>query len=178
MASFTLQSIMNMTIDNRCSKTEMISPVYFTKDATRHIQFPQQVSSKGKMKVNFITGVDRGTFGGALLYHLQRKENASMSSQLLVIWGYESDKIYLHVWLVERKSTLVWNKDKLKRLCNVYNSQYHLGSITKEWLLDDNTKLKTRCKTSYESGLEMVVIISEEKDLLHPVKPLWIDPIR
>jgi hypothetical protein len=108
-----------MTINNRCANIELTSPVYFTKDATYHIPFLQQVNSKSIMKINFITGIDRGTCGGVLLYRLQRKEHASTSTQLLVIWRCRSDNTYPHVlyshaWLIEHENTLVLDKDKLK----------------------------------------------------------------
>jgi hypothetical protein len=49
------------------------------------------------MKANFMTGIDRDTFGGALLYNLQWEDGASISTQLLVIWGYNPDGSYLRV---------------------------------------------------------------------------------
>jgi hypothetical protein len=67
--------MMYAIINNQCHNIELTSPVYFTKDTTFYIQFPQQVDFKSTMEVNFKTDIDRDTFGGALLYHLQRKKN-------------------------------------------------------------------------------------------------------
>jgi hypothetical protein len=184
-----------MTINNQCSCIELTSPMYFIKDATCHIHLPQQVNSKGKMKVDFITGVNRDTFGGVLLYHLQRKESdesndrsdidgvsikdTSTSSQLLVIWGRKSDCLYSHVYIVEHENTLVWNEDKLERLYHIYDSQYkaYFILVQEEWLLDGKTMLKTVCKSSH-GGFKMDVIISEDKYSFSPIKPLWVDSNR
>jgi hypothetical protein len=141
-----------------------------------HIQFLQQVNSKSIMKVNFLTGIGRDIFGGALLYHLRRKGNASLSSRLLVIWGYKSDKVYLHALLIEHESIFTWNEDRLKRLHDVYNSQSDLCSG--RWKLDDGTKLKTVCGTLYKDDFEMNIIISEEKDQHQLQNPLWVDSNR
>jgi hypothetical protein len=169
---------MNVTINNQCSNIELTSPVHFTKDTTCYIRFPQQVDSKSEMKVKFKTGIDRDTFGGVLLYRLQRKNDVSISTQLLVIWGWNSyKKLYSRVRLIEHENTLVWNEDKLKMLYDVYNSQYNMDFDKREWLLNDNTKLETRCETS-RGGLEMNIIISEEKDLSLPRNPLWVDSKR
>jgi hypothetical protein len=81
-----------MTIKNQCSNIKLTSPVYFIKDTNCHIQFPQQVNPKSAVRINFISSTNRDTFGGVLLYHLQRKEGASTDAQLLVIWGYYDDK--------------------------------------------------------------------------------------
>jgi hypothetical protein len=142
-----------------------------------HIHFPQQVDSKNSMKANFITGIGRSTFGGALLYYLQRKEDASTSTQLLVIWGYNSYWIYSHVWLIEYGNALIWSEDKLERLYDVYNNQYNASSNIGGWLLDDNTVLRIECETAYR-GFEMKVVISKDEYVSSPRKPLWVDPNR
>jgi hypothetical protein len=176
-------------IDNRCTNIELVSPVYFTKDTTCHIQFPQQVNTNHIIQANFITGVDRDIFGGILLYRLQRKrddesdgrydkdKSTPMSTQLLVIWRYGIDKFYPGVWLIEHESTFAWDKDKLKRLYNVYGSQYYDYSNMEIWLLYDNIKLKTVYETSH-GGLEMKVIISEDESSLYSRNPLWINSNR
>jgi hypothetical protein len=176
---------MDVIIDNQYSITKLTSPVYFTKDATCHIQLPQQVDSKSRMKVNFKTSAHKDTFGGVLLYCLQRKDNdksgkdTSISTQLLVIWGCKHNKLYSYAWLVEHESTLVWNEDKLKKLYHIYNSQdknYHIINY-KEWLLDDNTILKIVHKTSH-GGFEMNVTISKGEHPSLSGRPLWIDTNR
>jgi hypothetical protein len=187
LVSLTFQSAIDVTIDNRCVDIELTCPVYFTKDATYHIQLPRQVDSKSSMKVNFKTCINQDTFGGALLYHLQRKKNdesdnrsdtekdASIGAQLLVIWGCERNKLYSHALLVEHESTITWSKDELKRLYDIYKRHYNTEFISDidEWWLDDTTKLKTTCEKFYR-GFEMNVIMSEEDDLLCPKKPLRI----
>jgi hypothetical protein len=175
--SLTLQSAIDVTINNQCTTIALISPVYFVKDATCHIQFPRQVNTNRIMRATFITGIDRDTFGGALLYNLQRKENASISAQLLVIWGYKYNRIYSHTQLIEHESTFTWDENKLEKLYGVYSIRYDPGSSMNEWLLDDNTVLKTVCESSH-GGFKMEVIIFEEKEQLHPTKPLWIDTKR
>jgi hypothetical protein len=165
---------MNMAIINQCPNVELTSPIYFTNDAMHYIKFPQQVNSKSIMKASFITGIDRSTFGGILLYRLQRREDASTCIRLLVIWGCNSYRIYLHVLLIEHESAIVWDKDKLKMLYNEYDSQDDIDLNTREWLLNDNTKLKTDCEASYV-GLEVETTISEEKNLQNFIVPLWID---
>jgi hypothetical protein len=78
-----------MTINNQCSNIKLTSPTYFTKDATCHIQFPQQVDSKCIMKAKFRIGIDQATFGGVLLYHMKGKDDVLTNTQVLVIWGYK-----------------------------------------------------------------------------------------
>jgi hypothetical protein len=153
---------MDVIINNQCADIELTSPVYFTKDAMSYIQFPQQVDSKSSVKIKFKIGISLDTSGGVLLYHLQRKEDTSISAQLLVIWGHKSNKLYSDVWLIEYESTLVWNEDKLKMLYDVYNIHHDLYYKLSGWLLDstileiyyrlggwllsDNTKLEAYYK--------------------------------
>jgi hypothetical protein len=191
IVSLTLQSKMDITIDSRCSNVELTSPVHFIKDIACHIHFPQKVDSKSRIEINFKTGLGGDTSGGALLYHLQRKasgksddrsdksKDTSISTQLLVIWEFRIDRFYSHVWLIEHESTLIWSEDKLKRLYDVYKSQYDTDIIFNpgKWMLDDNTRLQIMCEISH-GGFEMEVIISEERGVLHSVKPLWIDSNR
>jgi hypothetical protein len=182
IASLSLQSVTNMIINNQCSNIELTSPVYFTKNTMCYIHLPQKVDSESRIEANFRTSLDRSTFGGALLYHLQRKENnesdkdTSVSTQLLVIWGYNYQGVYLHTWLIEHESTLIWNEDKLERLYNGYDSQYNMYSDLdiRDWSLDDNTTLKTEFGSSH-GDFEMEVNISEEEYPFLPIKPMWID---
>jgi hypothetical protein len=166
---------MDMTIDCQCADIKLTSPVYFIKDASCHVQFPQQVNSKSIMKINFITGADKDTFGGALLYRLQRKKKTSISTQLLVIWGYDSIGPYSYTLVIEHESTLVWNEDKLKRLYDVYNSQHRVYFNSEKWLLDGNTRLNTYCRTLH-GGFEMDISIHKRESNSIPKKPLWVDP--
>jgi hypothetical protein len=187
--SLTLQSTMNVIINNQCTNIELVPSAHFTKNTARYIHLPQQVNSRSIMKVKFRTDANQDMLGGALLYHLQRKtngesddrsdtdKNTSISTQLLVIWGCKSEKFYSHTWLIEHESTLVWDKDRLERMHDVYNSQYNTNTNVGIWLLDDNTMLKTVCKSSH-GGSETEVIISEVKDHLHPIRPLWVDSNR
>jgi hypothetical protein len=148
---------MDLAIDNRCINMELTSPVYFTKGTMNYIYFPQKVGSKNVMKANFITGIDRNTFGSALLYHLQRKEDTSISTQLLVIWGCKSDRIYFCTLLVEHESTLVWDRDKLKRLYDVYNSRCCTHFNKYEWLLNDEVIYELA-----QGSLKRSIIISKK----------------
>jgi hypothetical protein len=134
------------------------------------------------MKVNFITGVDRNIFGGALLYRLQQKENVSTSTQLLVIWRYRFDNtrlyfLYSHAWLIEHENTLVWDRDKLKMLYDEYDDHWYTKFDLGLWLLNDNAELKTDCKELY-GGYGMEITIFKSEDMLFPMKPLWVDPNR
>jgi hypothetical protein len=141
------------------------------------------------MKGNFKTDMYQSTFGGILLYHLQRKndesnnltdKDISISTQLLVIWEFRIDRLYLYAWLIEHESTLIWNEDKLKKLYDEYGGQNDTNIIfnTGKWLLDDNIKLRIVCEASYKRSSEINIIISEEKDTLYPIKPLWVDSNR
>jgi hypothetical protein len=94
-----------------------------------------------------------------------------------MIWGFKSDHLYSCAWLIEHERTFTWNEDKLRRLYDVYNSQYDRDFNAEEWLLDDNAMLKTVCALSH-GGFEMNIFISEEKDLSYHRKPLWVDPSR
>jgi hypothetical protein len=187
IVSLTLQSVMKVTINNQCSNIELAYPAYFTKNTTCHGHLPQQVGSESIRKANFIIGIDRERFSGVLLYHLQRKKNDESNNridkdtatitQLLVIWEFRIDRLYSYVWLVEHENTLIWSEDNLERLYHVYNSKNSTNIILNvgKWLLDNNTKLQTVCEALYERDLEVNIIISEEKDLSDPIRPLWID---
>jgi hypothetical protein len=149
---------MDITIDNRCYSIKLTSPVYFIKDPNCYIQFPQQMNFKSIMKANFMIGIDRDMFGGALLYHLQGEENTSV--QLLVTWGYSSYGPNSHAQFIQQ-STPDWDKDKLEALYDIYHNQHNACSNTGEWWLNNNTKLKTECAISF--GFRMKVTISEVK---------------
>jgi hypothetical protein len=189
IVSFALQSIMEVTINNQCTNIELTSPMHFIEDVTYHGHFPQKVNSESE-KVNFKIGVHQSTLGGALLYHIQRKKNdesnnradedTAISTQLLVIWKFRIDRFYLYVYLVDHESTLVWNEEMLKMLYDVYNSQVDTEFIfdSGRWLLDNNTKLRITCEALCKRSFKKDITISEEKDLLHPTKPLWVDPNR
>jgi hypothetical protein len=191
IVSLTLQSAMDVIINNRCFNIELTSPVYFTKSTVRRIHLPQRVYSKNRIKVNLRTDIHRSTSGGALLYHLQKtgssesgdqsdtNKDMPISTQLLVIWELRIDRLYSHTWLIEHDSTLIWNEDKLKRLHDAYNSQYNVDLIFNEgrWLLGDNTMLQTMCETSHKGDFKMEITISEEGQL-SPQKPLRVDPNR
>jgi hypothetical protein len=190
IVSLAFQSAMDVIIDNQCSGIELTSPVHFTKNTVHHIHLPQQVNSKSRIKASFKTGMYRSTFGGVLLYHLQRKENdeygdrpdkdISICTRLLVVWKFRIDRLYSHAWLIEHESTLVWSKDKLKKLYDVCDSLYDTDIIfnTRRWLLDENTMLQIICEASDEEDFEMNIVISEEKDIPRPQKPLRVDPDR
>jgi hypothetical protein len=172
---------MDITISNQCTSIKLTSPIYFIRDETCHIQFLQQVNPKTIMKTNFRASISRNTFGGILLYHLQWKENANI--QLLAIWGCKSDIPYLYAWPIEHENTFIWDKDRLKRLYDVYDSQYitcnsrpNVFSST-EWLLSDGTKLETKRKKS-RKGFKMKVTIFEKEYTYYPRRPLWIDSNR
>jgi hypothetical protein len=171
---------MDVIIDNQYSNTALISPVCFTKNVTQHIQFPRKVNPKSTMQTRFITGMDQDTFGGALLYLLQRKEDASISTQILIIWGRKYDTLYSRAWLIEHENTFTWNKRKLKRLYHRYDRRCNVDTIPngEKWLLNDNKKLRISCEILYKKCFRMDINISEEDYIFRPIKPLWIDTDR
>jgi hypothetical protein len=138
--SLIFQSAIDVTINNQCTSIELIFSACFIKDAACHMQFPRKVNANRIMKANFITGADRDTFGGALLYHLQQKDNTPISIQLLVIWRYNTNRLYSNAWLIEHENTLVWNENELEKLYSVYSSLYNIDFNTEEWLLDDKAE--------------------------------------
>jgi hypothetical protein len=133
------------------------------------------VTSKCGVKINFKTSMNRDTFGGALLYHLQREENTPISAKLLVIWGWNTYCIYSRAWIIEHDSTLDWDKDKLKRLYDAYHIHYYVYFYMGKWLLSNNTKLQIVDDVSH-GYLKMEVIISREESRLSHQKPPWIHP--
>jgi hypothetical protein len=171
-----------MAINNQDSNIELTSPVYFTKDATCHPQFPQKVNPKSITKINFITGVDRDTIGGVLLYRLPQKTDTSTHTQLLFIWGYRCNifyplLVYSQVWLIEHEDTLVWDKDKLRMLYDKYYELWYTDDDSGPYLLNDNTKMNVE-EGFFYGGYEMHAFVSEEKRYLSYRKPLWVDPNR
>jgi hypothetical protein len=183
---------MDVTIKNQCTNIELTSPVYFTKGVTRHMRLPQKVDSESRARTSFRTSMYRSTFGGFLLYHLRRKrghksdylfdagKDTSISTQLLAIWEFRIDRLYSYACLIKHKNTLVWSEDELERLYHVYDSQDYTDIVlnTGKWLLDGNTRLKTKCKASYKGDLKMNIKISEKKGQCQSQKPLWVDPSR
>jgi hypothetical protein len=137
IVSLALQPEISMAVCNQCTNIELVSPVYFFKDKTCDTQFAHQLIPNSVMAVKLQTGMDQDTLGGALLYHLQKKEDTLIGTQLLVIWGYKSDRIYLHAWLIEHESTFDWDRNKLKKLYDVCDSRYDIESNMGRWLLDD-----------------------------------------
>jgi hypothetical protein len=170
----------DVTINNQCSNIELTYPIHFIKDVICYGHFPQQVNSKNEMKINFKIGMVKSMFSGILLCHLQRKVDTSISTLLLVTWKFRIDTLYSHTYLIEHEGILTWNEDMLKNLYDAYNSQDDTELILNEgrWMLDNNTKLKIECEASYKGDFEMNVTISEEDNLTHPIKPLWVDPNR
>jgi hypothetical protein len=182
---------MEVTIDNRCSNIELTSPVYFIKNATYHGHLSQQVDSKSRIKVNFITGIDEDTFGGALLYRLQRKYNNEpdhqfdadkdifISAQLLVFWRCERARFYSLATLIEHDITFIWNENKLEEFYHIHDRRYNIKPAFDQFIrsLNDGTTLKVKCRLLH-GGLKMNIITSEEEKQSLPERPWWIDSNR
>jgi hypothetical protein len=123
-----------------------------------------------------MTSIDEETFGGALLYHLQRKdsneydEDTSVSTQLLVLWRCKLGSFYSFATPIEHENTLIWNKNKLEEFYYIYDCKYNItpNYNCKICLLNDKTTLKVRCRRSH-GGFKMNIIISEEKNSVYLV---------
>jgi hypothetical protein len=169
-----------------------VSPVYFGDNVIWHIPPGQKVYANDVARASFRKDVAKSEFTSVLIYKLQRKghkykqqfdedstfiKDTLTGFQLVVIWRYNSDRIYSHAWMIEHDNTFIWNEDRLERLHDVYNNQYNASPNMGGWLLDDDTMLKIECETVYR-GFEMKVIISEDEYPSSPRKPLWVDPNR
>jgi hypothetical protein len=178
-------------VHNQCLYFELVSPVYFGDNVIWHIPPDQKVCANDVTKASFGKDAAKSEFTSVLIYKLQRKKHLESNDQsnedsmftkdtltgfqLVVIWRYNSDRIYSHAWLIEHDNTFIWNEDKLERLYDVYNNQYNASSSMGGWLLDDDTVLKVGCETAYRS-FGTKVVISEGKHVSSLIKPLWVDP--
>jgi hypothetical protein len=70
------------------------------------------------------------------------------------------------------------SEDGLEGMYDACNSQNDSDFVFNErkWVLNVNTKLQTKCESSYKENFEMNIVIYEEKDPFRPPKPLLIDP--
>jgi hypothetical protein len=125
---------------------------------------------------------------GALVYRIQRKQHTKSDGftqdgskiiQILVTWRIEyTEGLHVCALLVEYDKEFNLNEDKLRGLYQKYwyVLKGRLNPIGINWLLDDETVLKTTVKVM-NGGYKWDVLISEgEEDGIEI--PLWIDAER
>jgi hypothetical protein len=181
---------MMMTISNRHSDIELVSPVYFCAGGT-HYAYPVEQKDKGvAMKFDFRFDPDQDESGGILMYEIQRKENAKSNQpskiieeapktiRLLVIWKTKHLKEpKLSVILVEYDNKLVLNENKLAQLYEKFNdipANYYRNT----WLMWDNITLDESRKLLWHTSFELEIIISKGFRGSDIIRPMWIDSER
>jgi hypothetical protein len=182
--------VISVPIHNQCSDFELISPVYFGRNAL-WIRPPGQ-----KVDANAITGASFGEeiftteFTSALLYKLQRKnhpkpnnqpnvdgsftEDSPTSLQLLVIWRYNVEHgFYVRALLIKHSNTIIWDEDTLEKLHSMHLSLCKNDVIIEDtWLLDDAVVLMTTLE--WEMGYTIKAIVSEGIRKDGVMEPLWV----
>jgi hypothetical protein len=191
--SLALQLPACLTIQNRCSNIDLVSPVYFGNGVVCPKLSDQQLDIYATMRVQFEIHTTQDEFVGVLLYKLQRHSvsqynmgtsimeantNEIKYVQLLIAWEMKDSELSASVVLVERE--IIWNEDELRKLYYENNNllKKYNDVISDTWLMDDNMVLKTTCRVkNLKENFELSISISEERDC-YVMRPLCIDPKR
>jgi hypothetical protein len=195
--SLILHETMAMTVQNRYSDVELVSPIYFCAGGT-YYEYPVEKKDKGvMMKFDFRINLDQDVSGGILMYEIRRKgnigsdhpsnndttyatviEEASKMIRLLVFW-----KIKQHedpgagVILVEHDNELVLNEDKMAQLCENVNDMPS-DNYRYMWSMGNNTELSIRRETFWRKYLELEIEIFKGFRDEDNTRPMWIDSER
>jgi hypothetical protein len=122
-------------------------------------------------RASFTTDILKIQFESALIYKLQRKKNlesnvdntkdTSTNIQLLVIWRVRNFfDSYVDVILVKHSNAIIWDENKLMRLCPMHHIIHKYNGIIKDtWILDDAAMLMTTLEL--EEGCSIEITISE-----------------
>jgi hypothetical protein len=190
--SLDLQLPSRVTIHNQCSKTELVSPVYFRDGAVCPKLSDQRMDIDAKNDASFEIYSTQDNFEGALLYKLQKhiddqhnidtstteaNKNESIYVYMLIVWKWKDSKPFAHIALVEHAEEFTWDENKLRKLYAKNRSRLkeYDNTISDTWSMGDNMALKTSIEVKDLKGyFELSISISEEKDD-YAMRPLSID---
>jgi hypothetical protein len=194
-ASHTLHKVMAVTVHNKYSDIELVSPVYFCSGGT-YYEYPIEETNKGViMKLDFRFDPNQDESGGILMYEIRRKGNirfdhrsdidtmyvkaieyASKMMRLLVTWKMKHlEEPKVNVILIEYDNELVLNEDKLAQL---YENVNVISCDSYTWSMYSNMALKTKCEAVWRTGLELKIEISKGFRYEDNIRPMWIDAER
>jgi hypothetical protein len=139
-------------------------------------------------RASFGRNVTKKEFKNALMYRLQRKshnandqnvanntENTLTNFQLLIVWtAYNDYSIHVNAVLVKYDDTIIWDEDKLRKLCAIRHPLYNYYEVT--WRLDNTTLLMTTPMWS-GYGRAFEIRISEATSRYNAMEPISISSI-
>jgi hypothetical protein len=189
--SFKLQLPASIAIHNQCSKTELISPVYFGNDSVFLELSSQQIDVKTTMRPYFEVNATQDEFVRVLLYKLQKHSSwphedisTAMTAAeptciyMLIVWKIKDSMHLMHVALLESIRKFKWNEENLKKFYDKNSNRLkgYNDSTLIAWAIDNSTVLIT--KFQVKKIPELSISISEERKGGYAIKPLWIDEER
>jgi hypothetical protein len=183
--------VISVPIHNQCSDFELISPVYFGRNAIWIMPPDQKVDANAMTRASFGEEMFTTEFASALLYKLQRKKplesndqsntdstfvkDLSASLQLLVIWRYNIEHdLSVRALLIKHSNIITWNEETLEKLHSMHLALLRDDIIVEDaWLLDDATVLVTTSKWKKDS-YAFEITISEGTKTDDTMAPLWV----
>jgi hypothetical protein len=191
-ASFDKEAL-NITIHNLYPDLTLTSPVYCSKNITRHVSPNQQADTNNIVKAIFWIVSMREDFKGALLYKMHRKhanrtnnypnsgiEDTATNMYLLVAWDFENECDNFAVCLLECTDDFTWNEDKLWALRHQYNEQFlkYYGYLVSTWSVRGDAVIKTELDVTYGSDYKLNIIVSEGARMYVMKEPISVDSKR
>jgi hypothetical protein len=174
-------------VHNQCSDFELVSPVYFGKNAIWHILPDEKVDINTMTRASFRRDASIHGFESALIYEIQRKniksndqsnvnntKEKSTSIQLLVILRRDdSGECSIRAVLIKHSVTITWDEDTLEKLYSIHLALLRSYDIKSTWLLDGETVLVTASKwRSINSPIEITISEGIRDDT--STEPLWV----
>jgi hypothetical protein len=191
---------MVMTVHNRYSDIELVSPVYFCNGGIYYEYPVRKTYASAVMKIGFSFDPDQDEFRGILMYEMRRKgntrsnhqsstdtiytkviEEASKMMRLLVTWKIErSGEHKVNIILAEYDSMFAISKDKLAYLYDKINDQFarRYSSLVYTWLMYDNTMWVVTYEIVQKAAFELKMTISEGAGNQVTLRPICIEPER
>jgi hypothetical protein len=188
IVSLTLQKIAHMTIHNRYSDIELVSPVLFCNCENRYEYHVEKTDTGSMLKINIKFDTDQDV-EGILMCKIQMKSNTrtnhrysngetSRVMRLLVAWKIKHSRAHEKTILVEYDDTFEVNENRLEQL---YNKVRNIPTMwyRNEWLIYDDTILKvTSNSLTYKRDPGLEITISRGVGDSVTIRPMWIDPER
>jgi hypothetical protein len=184
--SFTYQPVMKVNIRNQCLNFKLTDRRCFNSYANWDKHPDWEVNSVSMTRASLIPLLP--TFGGALMYQLQRKgvefddQSSSTYIWLFVAWkfgGYKEFFVLSH--LMEYEKWCNWSEAKLEEYYQRYFSQLSIYTEpTKDkWLTRDGTVLTIELEADFmQRDGRLNITISEGIRDEHTKRAVWIDSER
>jgi hypothetical protein len=178
------QPKIKLYIHNRCSDFNLINQERHGINVLWHRLPGLEVDAGGMTNSSLLTY--RSTFGGAIVYELQRKhieyDNQPESIYIWLFMAWKSEgykKLCVSVQLIECEKTFRWSKGDLKRYYQRYVNQFstYTGSIEDTWLIHDSSVLMTRLELDFTQRDSVLnITISGGVMCDHIKRAKWVDP--